>query len=161
MIKPLFIALALSLYLGAYAQVIVERSIIGSSGLVSPTLGYTMGEAITATETVSSIVLTQGFQQPDADTVVGISNLQGPGISIVLYPNPCTHVANIELSSPSANSEYSIHIYNMLGQQSLSTILLPAHATAIDVSQLSAGLYFARVQNGAETLATIKFQKID
>ncbi|MEZ5195886.1 MAG: hypothetical protein R2764_05675 [Bacteroidales bacterium] len=55
-----------------FAQM-VERQVIGSAGGYSSTsdlkVSSTVGEAFVATGTSSTIILTQGFQQPDEESL--------------------------------------------------------------------------------------------
>jgi formylglycine-generating enzyme required for sulfatase activity len=64
----------------------------------------------------------------------------------VLYPNPAGDFINIKTSG--FNEQLSIEIYNLLGERVLNTLpapLLLEREIKIDVSSLSSGLYFLKI----------------
>jgi len=73
-----------------FAQVTLERQVLGSNGATGiaswGTVDYTVGECIVATvgPSTNNIVLTQGFQQPDEDTIP-----IGDSIKIIKTNSPC------------------------------------------------------------------------
>lgn len=152
--------MALMAGITAQAQTTIERSVIGSAGFATPTLSFTVGEVITNTATAGSIVLTQGFQQPDTILSVGINTQPETTIAIQLYPNPTS--GNLNLKFAHASGAYTITVRNVLGQECMALpILLAPTLTTIDVSGLSAGMYYVRIDDGQNHGNIIKFQKID
>ena len=74
-----FLVFSLLCGLSSYAQIFLERQVIGATGGTSPTpwgsVDYTIGESVVLTMKASggNIVLTQGFQQPD--TTVALDSI--------------------------------------------------------------------------------------
>jgi len=88
--------------------------------------------------------------------VVGIEeseNISG----ITIFPNPATNQLTIESGQLKINS---IEIYDVLGQKCLTPTLSKGEgvSASIDVSELSAGIYFVKVQGGKEE-RVVKFVK--
>ncbi|GAB4403623.1 MAG: hypothetical protein OHK0039_02980 [Bacteroidia bacterium] len=80
----------------------IERSVISALGSVGSTatiqISATAGEAVTTTVTSGTLVLTQGFQQPDADgaTAIDPALLQ---VEYKFYPNPAQDLLFLEFTS--------------------------------------------------------------
>ena len=149
---------------GSYAQSI-ERQVIGSSGGYSSqtnvSASYTVGEAVVQTATAGTIVLTQGFQQPDNQSV-GIVDVAN-NIKISAYPNPTTDKVIVEINAE-AESQFSFQVYNALGQ----LVLLPASLQQtdsvtvhqFDFSLLSPANYFIAINsNNLHFTKTIQITK--
>lgn len=68
------------------------------------------------------------------------------------YPNPFNPATNIEFAIPK-NSDVSLIVYNLLGQQVTTlvdeSISAGFHSTRFDASQLSSGVYIYRIQAGS------------
>ena len=75
-----------------------------------------------------------------------------------VYPNPVTDVLNIEVNA-SVNSELSISIYNIMGQNVMNknvNIGTGINCPSISTAELNSGVYFVTVKaNGFEN--TMKF----
>lgn len=137
----------------SYAQSI-ERQVIGSCGGYSAqtnvSASYTVGEAVIKTAAAGTIILTQGFQQPDNQSV-GIIDVAN-NIKITAYPNPTTDKVLVEINAE-VESQFSFNVYNALGQP----VLLPAvmqqtGSNAIhqfDFSTLSPATYFIAVNSNS------------
>ena len=95
---------------------------------------------------IDYLVFQQYFPDPCALNVTAFDAEQ-----ISVYPNPVTNLLNISLKT-----DANIQITDLLGKTALSKNLSPN--TALDVSNLSKGLYFAKVDaNGkSKTLKIIK-----
>lgn len=82
------------------AQIQLDRQLISSAGSFTLTgnmsLSSSVGETVTVTGTSSSIVLTQGFQQPDEPIAVSILEREAEA-HINVYPNPVIDELTIEL----------------------------------------------------------------
>jgi len=72
-----------------------------------------------------------------ADCVLGIDDVNSS--SVVIYPNPATSIINIE----SITQITKVDIYNQLGQLVLSN----SNQNKIDVSSLSQGFYYLKLQD--------------
>jgi hypothetical protein len=71
--------------------------------------------------------------------------------SLKLYPNPAKHSVNLKFSSlPSGSTK--IHLLDSYGRIIYSELVLNRN-TRIDLSGLSAGLYFVRVNNGQDEIS--------
>ncbi len=84
-------------------------------------------------------------------TTLDIANLDMK--ALVVYPNPVKDVLNVSFDT----AINSIAVYNMMGQVVMAR-MLNSNDTAIDVSTLSAGTYFVKVQSDA-TSKTVKIIK--
>ena len=76
-----------------------------------------------------------GAQQQFTTGVTGISQLNTENISI--YPNPAKHQFTVNTH---CNETYTLELYNMLGQKTLSQIISQPVST-MDVSTLAGGIY--------------------
>lgn len=76
---------------------------------------------------------------------IGILEYESSGIK--LFPNPTDAILNITTIEPFNNVEFSI--YNAIGQLILKHNNLHGNNFSIDVSNISAGVYFINIQNGA------------
>ncbi|HEY0091660.1 MAG TPA: T9SS type A sorting domain-containing protein, partial [Flavobacterium sp.] len=85
------------------------------------------------TNTVSTTVTSLGLVESEKDTVS-------------LYPNPAT--SNIRFSMP-INSEFSVVIYNMLGQRVQSAKI--DESRTLDVSGLETGTYLVEIKSSTST----------
>jgi hypothetical protein len=80
-----------------------------------------------------------------------LRNYEGttPGFDFTLYPNPARNTLYIELTN--LNKTYTIFLYNCLGQAVYSEEIegsdqtVPVTSASVDISGLSAGLYWLRV----------------
>jgi hypothetical protein len=98
-------------------------------------LSWTLGEIMTETYTTSTIIFTQGFQQPLRTTLV-------PSVPDVfsLYPNPFHYFINITLSL----SDGQLQVFNVLGQYIGNWALYPGK-NEIDLNGLAIGMYVATI----------------
>lgn len=91
--------------------------VIGSAGTfatsASGSMSWTIGEVMTETYSSANNFFTQGFHQPES---IPISvNEYSSSQNISIYPNPVVDNLIIDFSSASGN--YSLYIYDMLGQK--------------------------------------------
>lgn len=153
--KQFILSLAACLTLGfaANAQTL-ERQVVASSGeyLTNPninlTLSCTVGEPIVTTLEDIKLILTQGFQQPLENDILGAVDYTTADWHIKAYPNPFTDVVNVEISSDQA-SEFSINITNLLGQnfggEYLAHHYPGKNVYQLNTSTLAQGLYVITV----------------
>ncbi|MCW5909339.1 MAG: T9SS type A sorting domain-containing protein [Chitinophagales bacterium] len=132
-----------------------------SMQVISPTGGFfsnsnnriahTTGE-MTMVQTFSSgsIVLTQGFHQPEKQNTVSINDFTPTGIaSFLLYPNPVTDFCKLNFELPNAG-HVSVTLLNAVGQ----TVLASSsqyydsgnHTQALSLDACAAGFYVVRMQ---------------
>ncbi|MFN8321901.1 MAG: T9SS type A sorting domain-containing protein [Chitinophagales bacterium] len=149
--KVLVLVFVVTVLAGSYAQSI-ERQVIGSSGGYSVqtniSASYTVGETVIQTAAAGTILLTQGFQQPDNQTV-GIVDVVN-NIQISAYPNPTTDKVIVEINAE-AESQFSFQVFNALGQLVLlPTSLQQTGRVAVhqfDFSLLSPASYFIAINS--------------
>lgn len=143
-----------------------ERQVIASTGGYAAATGlqvsYTVGETVIATGTSSNIIVTQGFQQPDGNSV-GIEELDN-GLSVNVYPNPVSNEVAVEISAMN-DLNVSATVYDMHGKQTsvgLSNLKVNGTLkTSLDISSLSAGQYFISFTDASANLGTVRIQKVN
>lgn len=163
--KNIVLLVSLLIVSFAQAQTTISRQVIGSTGgsFANATIdvNYSVGEAVITTATSGSIILTQGFQQPDfgvgALSEVDLTN------SITVYPNPTSGVLNILLSENVAkNGTVLVDVYNLQGKlvfhgeefaNSTSGIL------QLDLASLHTGQYLILFTDSDGALSREKFVK--
>lgn len=161
----LLVAIQFLLFLTATGQSI-ERSVIGSTGgyfeSTDYSLSQTVGEVAIETKTNGTIILTQGFQQPDSDQGVNVDELQLE-LSYNVYPNPTSDFLNIALKS-SSNFSGEIYLTDMKGQQITGTKSVSVGANflteKIDVSTLATASYIVIIKDEVKIIKAIKIQVI-
>lgn len=118
--KLVFSIVFYSLFFAELSAQTLERQVIGASGDYNTaawgSLSYTTGEAMTNTFTSTSLVLTQGFQQPLQGDLEAQSIYFGiPSIDV--YPNPAGDKINIVITSGNLFRKYTVAIFDLLGQK--------------------------------------------
>jgi len=144
-----------------------ERQVIGSAGGFSSSsdiqVSSTVGETVVGTSTSSTLILTQGFQQPSEESL-GIEDYE-TGLSINAYPNPASSIVNLELEAP-YSMELSVQVLDFNGRP-LATLIqnLKVRGTStqeIDFSNFASGNYFLLLTNKKGNLRqNIKILKVD
>lgn len=129
-----------------------ERHVISSNGnsVKTPTvqLDQTMGELIIQTGIQGTVILTQGFNQPDDATVDRTAALEVLKYSV--YPVPTNSMLNIELNSD-IRLAMSVSLLDLNG----SAIRFEKKTTngnsgtkfSWDIGKLSAGTYILRIES--------------
>lgn len=148
----------------------ISREVIASAGDYSVSsigsLSWTVGETITETVQNGSIaiILTQGFQQPDKDSVVGIRQVMNSDVFVSLFPNPATHILNITVKYDS-DTKIQMHLLDMLGRiirnDELSVSGGNPSSHQIDVSGLASGMYMVRLTGEDGILGSYKWQRVE
>ncbi|HLP51457.1 MAG TPA: T9SS type A sorting domain-containing protein [Chitinophagales bacterium] len=144
----------------------IERSVISSTGNYSTgssvSVSATVGEPVVPTYTSGSIILTQGFQQPEnADSVTGVSEVQAV-ITWTLFPNPATTQTNLMLSEVPVNC--TLHLYNLAGQLIMERKIAQQkvqHKEVIDLHGLASGTYMLSILSNRQLLANLPIQRVD
>jgi hypothetical protein len=102
-------------------------------------------------ELLNSATIYFDYNQPlttnTAKTSIQVLQIQDQVLleSFLIYPNPVKNTLNIVQKSPMEMR--SLTIYNALGQLVQTFIKAENDTTAIDVSQLKAGLYFIKIKS--------------
>jgi hypothetical protein len=150
------------------AQISVERQVIGSTGNLtnsgSVKASSNIGEAIISTFSNTSLVLTQGFEQPDTMLITSTVMEDGFKMEITAYPNPARNqvILAFQLDQP---LDIGIDIYNETGQQMLNqlkTTVQNKDKKELDFTGFYPGNYFIVIKsNDGKISRGIKVQKIN
>ena len=146
----------------SYSQTI-SRSVIGSAGSIDEQLSFTVGETVIATAESPSIILTQGFQQPDK--IIGTFHDPVLGqVDVSLYPNPTTEALILEIEADQM-LQLQVDFSDVRGRIILSSRDILVHGTArvqFCVQALANGTYLMMLRGKDGTvLKSFRFQKID
>jgi hypothetical protein len=145
----------------------LERQVIGSAGGYEEEAGYslsfTVGEPVVETAISGSLVLTQGFQQPD-DIRVGINDVVKVNMDYLIFPNPTIDKLTVQLTADHA-MEVTISLHDMLGRKfdQLDRKVLVDGVTQqqYDLSSLAAANYMLVLTDKAgNQLGQFKIQKL-
>lgn len=166
--KIIFLIFLICLGLGVLEAQSLERQVISTTGNYSTTSGLqlsaTVGEPATPTLQSGTIILTQGFQQPDKDIAGRIEDL-GVALDYTLYPNPTKGNVYISLEAKSPVS-LSLRITDVSGKQILPVLAdfsVNGHVEKqIDLSQFANGTYLIQLLDRKNQLQkTFKVMKIE
>jgi hypothetical protein len=143
-----------------------ERQVIGSTGgwATSATMqvSSTVGEAVTSTQSAATVVLTQGFQQPN-NYGVGIVEIKS-GLSVNAYPNPASQAVTLDFKVDKP-VQFNVNLLDNLGreiapQQTLD--LSTDTQKTISLSGMAAGQYFIHLSSADGSVdRSIKIIKTD
>lgn len=139
--------LALALFMATFAlsAQTLSPTVLSTSGAyytsANNSLSVTIGEmTMVETFSASSIILTQGFQQPE-DFNVGIITVAEPDWNITAFPNPTLDYVTVQLDGNNA-SNVSLSLYDIAGKliTDFGALQNPA-GTMLNISNLAAGAY--------------------
>ena len=135
----------------SFAQISIERQVISSTGNLTNTgsieVFSNIGEAIIPTFSQTTLVVTQGFEQPDQISSTGI-NLENISINISIFPNPVGNLFNLEFQSDK-KEEIKIEMINLLGQVVFSKNLIvqiSENNFTLEVNTIPKGIYILQVK---------------
>jgi hypothetical protein len=74
--------------------------------------------------------------------------------TLKVYPNPTNGMLTIQLNKNTSERVNGIEIFDIYGKKQFSSTCAPVHSSTIDISHLSAGIYFLRA--GGETVKIVK-----
>lgn len=145
--KPKLIPLIFVLLLLCHksnAQTILNRSVVSSTGGSAQTgntlIQYTVGEVAILTQQVNTLLLTQGFQQPESAVPVSEALVIK---DMIVYPNPATTKTKIEFDLL-ANSKVMINLVDNAGRMVYSYSLSAIAGKIvhnIPLNGLASGIY--------------------
>jgi hypothetical protein len=151
------------------AQLSLSQTVISSTGnhfsSASLNLSSTCGEAVIATKTSNSMVLTQGFHQPlISSAITSLEQFSGNNFSILVYPNPTANDIFIEMDTD-LGMDASITIFDVLGKicgEIVQLNQIKGHSVyQCNLNTYSPGLYFVKiVSSNHQFNKTIRVQKI-
>ncbi|MEZ4773870.1 MAG: T9SS type A sorting domain-containing protein [Bacteroidia bacterium] len=151
-----------------YAQIVVDRQVIGSSGNYSTAgnllISSNVGESATITATTGSFSFTQGFEQPDNGGSVGIADDLRVLVDYSFFPNPTDEVLYIEMNTTSPVKIF-MEVYDATGR--LTPVRIepvwvngPINTQA-DLSMLADGFYQLLLKNASgQPLHSAKIRKV-
>jgi hypothetical protein len=141
----------------------LEPKVIAASGAFIYSAGYSMtwtiGEVMTDTYSSSGNFFTQGFNQPDTESVTALVNLF-PDENIRVYPNPAISYITIDLKD--APGDHVLYMYTMLGQILLrENIPTSQQQLEIPLTEFANGLYLINIINHKLNLSSsFKINKV-
>lgn len=131
----------------------------------SISLSFTMGEMMTQTAITQNgtLVLTQGFQQPEQFELVGIFVPPELTVDYQVFPNPTAGQLTLKLAGKEPTLLF-VGIYDLRGSQTVIPEqrlgFIGQFETIFDLSPLPEGMYFLRIYDESRQLVeTIKVQK--
>lgn len=144
----------------------LERQVIGSAGgydvAGGVSLSFTVGEPVVETAISGSVVLTQGFQQPD-DLGTGIKENVKITLDYTVYPNPTENLIFIELTTQEP-AKVHLALYDMVGQEidglGMESLVNGTSREQMDLSELAAANYVLVMSDEAgNVLQSFKINK--
>jgi hypothetical protein len=118
----------------------IEKFSIDSGGSSALSGGinilYTIGEVNVQEASVNTIILSEGFINPEHSSTLSIGN--EVGINIEFFPNPVSQTLYISTNQ----SLVSISLYDILGKQ----VYTSKHTNHIDVRRYQQGIYLLKVK---------------
>ena len=146
----------------ASSQVNMNNQLIGSAGAnfsnSACQLSFSIGETVTSSFISSSLLLTQGFQQPikwKSTNSLSITDFSNSGISI--YPNPFLTTITIVNEN---NLQLRCRLYD-LTNRIINDFDMNEHVHSIDLSHLPAGNYHLVFTNNDSHQFTFPLIKIN
>ena len=163
--KIIFTFLFGAMILFSFSQSI-ERHVISSTGSSTTaggiTLSSTVGEIATTTLISGSVVLTQGFQQPNPEDLTSVPEDKKTNLDYKIYPNPTSDQLIIELNSDKP-AELVIEICDMSGKQVVllkKTIHVSGNVKEqVDMTSFAAGNYLLKLIYGNDAVKTFQVMK--
>ncbi|MFH1608497.1 MAG: T9SS type A sorting domain-containing protein [Patescibacteria group bacterium] len=136
----------------SFAQISVERQVIGSTGNLTNTgiikSSSSVGESVISTFSQSTLIVTQGFQQPE-DIITGIHSEDVSVVNVSAYPNPTTDFINIEITGGMENRELIFSLFNIFGQ-SVYEEKISNSLNTFSIKFLPSGYYIYKITNERE-----------
>lgn len=162
MTKPL-LSLFFVLPFGLSAQTL-DRSVIASAGSVTSdassglSLSATIGESIILTQATPSLILTQGFQQPDPEIINSIDETSDVHFESGAWPNPFSDQLNIWMKRTHP-ADLVLSFCDMTGRKIAADqkvqVSESASSWTISTNGLAAGVYLLQIRNAKGELITV------
>jgi hypothetical protein len=86
--------------------------------------------------------------------IIGTEQVQNQKIKLNLFPNPSQGIINLFCDECSQLNEYSISIYNGLGQEVYQS---KTFVNQIDLTELTKGIYFLSMYKEGKSISNQKF----
>lgn len=143
----------------------VSPNVFSSAGAFSTSstnsLSYTIGEPMITTLSSSSVILTQGFQQPSLLNVDAVNYINGEKYDIVVYPNPTEGLINVSVKAINGKN-ISLRVFDVLGRDIYATANVLSNGeyfTVLDFASFAQGIYFLSVYSEGQKIAATKITK--
>ena len=146
----------------------IGRDVIAASGASvnssAAHLSYTIGEAVIWQQASGTVVLSQGFQQPDGGGSVAITDRQEL-LDLTVFPNPAQGGISIAFDTRK-KLELQISLVNAAGQRvrdlGESVNVSGKETLKMDLSGLSSGIYFLQLSGPEHGIReSVRVHKID
>lgn len=140
----------------------LEPSVVASSGShfagTNAQVTWTVGESAIETYSNSTVMLTQGFNQPRL-VIIAIDDPK-PELQVEVFPVPFSNELNVRIGE--SGQKMQVTLFDLQAKLVKPSQLLSGNAThTIDVSDISAGIYFLKVQaSDGSIVKSFKIQKI-
>lgn len=167
--KPFYILLpsflCLSPVFSLFSQTAsLDRQVVASAGgeafAGGKSFEFTLGEAVVETLDNGFVILTQGFQQPEAVTIGIVEIAEASGLRV--FPNPTTAELQLQFNAPTGKI-FQLQILNAAGQlvQTMSETD-DTVSSRIDCRSFAPGAYFllAHTTDG-KPFFQVPFVKLD
>jgi hypothetical protein len=161
--------LALLLFSGmVYGQSSINSQVIaaaGNSGNTNTTvINYTLGEPVTDQYASNTVILSQGFQQPEGAGSVALEDVQNL-MDLLIFPNPSSGEISIAFDTRK-KLDLNIKLVDISGRvvRDLGDRVSVSGKETLhmDLTDLSSGVYFLRLLNPANGIQeSIQVRKID
>ncbi|MEM6347267.1 MAG: T9SS type A sorting domain-containing protein [Bacteroidota bacterium] len=139
----------------------ISRSVIATTGSSNEQLSYTLGETVIETASSGTIILTQGFQQPEQVSGTYLDPDWGT-LTYLLYPNPTQAELVLEISSSKAQ-RLRVSFCDVKGKIVMGApdlFVTQQTETSYEVGHFAAGTYVLLLQNeGGGLVQSIRFVK--
>jgi hypothetical protein len=125
----------------------------GSGGSVS----YSVGQMVYTTNTGTNGSVAQGVQQPfEIMVIIGIEDVKSIDLLVSAYPNPANDFLILKVDD--IKGHYIGSLYDINGTL-LERMNITGNETRIEMSHLTASIYFLNVTEGNKEIKTFKIIK--
>lgn len=115
----------------------------GEGASATRQISWTIGEPITTTQTSGSYMVAQGYQQPWAEVITDLDELEAKTAEVRVFPNPTAHTLHIVYAGDRARGDH-FELLDVQGRTLQRTRLTEA-STDVDMSTYGNGSYFLRL----------------
>ena len=166
--QPLLLICCLFLSSISFAQTTLERQVIGSAGSYATSgdisVSATVGETATETAISGTLILTQGFQQPNQEDFVGIEDEWNIIVDYNIFPNPTADKLIIELNTDK-RIDLNFDLYDLRGRATpvdrISQQIQGKVKTEMNLTSLAEGTYLLSLSNkDGKVIKSFRIQKI-
>jgi hypothetical protein len=157
----LFILLSPALLVNAQSispDVIASAGDYFSNGSIS--ISWTLGEIATETIGNGSIILTQGFQQPNYG-IVGVPKINDKRFEIKAFPNPTSDLLKIQVKG-NESVDLTFELYDAIGRVLITKKLEAGTALMeVEMTKYLPGMYYLKFSDEqGQTVQTYQISKL-